>query len=135
MTIYLYLLCSEGLVKDGSAAPRGWSDEEDEEFSSYENSEEGDGDYRAGPSNSHRQSSRSSNREVLKVIEEQFELTLQEYKEEDIGDLEEAVSYPTTNITLVRSDRQFFLSVFLSCFPASPPLPLQGGGGRHARKH
>eukprot|EP00602_Paraphysomonas_sp_CaronLab_P007295 CAMPEP_0185035276 /NCGR_PEP_ID=MMETSP1103-20130426/26359_1 /TAXON_ID=36769 /ORGANISM="Paraphysomonas bandaiensis, Strain Caron Lab Isolate" /LENGTH=513 /DNA_ID=CAMNT_0027572283 /DNA_START=227 /DNA_END=1768 /DNA_ORIENTATION=+ len=74
---------SEGQMM-GGVAPRGWSDDEDDEVSSYD----GASDY-AGSTTDKKVRHGKLPEEYMRTVEEQFEKTLEEYNDENIGDLED----------------------------------------------
>lgn len=82
--IAMLIARSEGLIAGEQVAPRGWDEEEEDEISSYEGSYVSESDPK-----SHQAAGVST--EYQKRIEEQFEITLQDYGDEHIGDLEDEV--------------------------------------------
>lgn len=83
--IAMLIARSEGLLAGEQVAPRGWNDEdEEEEVSSYEESYVSE----SAPK-SHQAHGVST--EYMKRIEEQFEITMEDYGDENIGDLEDEV--------------------------------------------
>jgi hypothetical protein len=84
--IAMLIARSEGLVT-GEQGPRGWDKEdndEDEDVSSYEGSAGDESCLKSRPAV-------GVSSDYLKRIEEQFEITMEDYGDENIGDLEDEV--------------------------------------------
>jgi hypothetical protein len=120
--IAMLIARSEGLVT-GEQGPRGWEkeeDDEDEDVSSYEGSAGDESCLKSRPAV-------GVSSDYLKRIEEQFEITMEDYGDENIGDLEDEVEDEDMQGTIDFNDPDNALESALDEFlqvDDDPSLPL-----------
>ena len=116
--IAMLIARSEGLMTGEQVAPRGWEEEDDEDVSSYEGSQENE----SQATKSHPAIGVKS--EYMKRIEEQFELTLEDYGDENIGDLEDELDQEDLQGTIDFNDPDNELESALDEFLQVPKTHL-----------